>query len=144
MTLELLGYAESDGRQYHLTTRVLKLGFSYLSSASLPVVAQLVLERITERVHESSSLSVIDQDQIVYLARSPAKRVMSVGLSVGSRLPAYCTAMGWFLASVASARFAANGLPAPRREAPRVKLDYRQGRIDRDHSPRARGWFCPD
>ncbi|HSM86158.1 MAG TPA: IclR family transcriptional regulator C-terminal domain-containing protein [Candidatus Limnocylindrales bacterium] len=94
MTLQTLGYAESNGRVYRLKTRVLKLGFSYLSSASLPGIAQPVLEQVTEQVHESSSLSVLDGDQIVYVARSTAKRVMSVGLSVGSRLPCYCTSMG--------------------------------------------------
>lgn len=94
ITLELLGYAEYTGRVYRLKTRVLKLGFSYLSSTSLPTIAQPILEQVTEAVHESSSLSVLDGDQIVYLARSSAKRVMSVGLSVGSRLPAYCTSMG--------------------------------------------------
>lgn len=97
MTLQVLGYAESNGPTYRLTTRVLRLGFSYLSSASLPVLAQPVLERITEIVHESSSVSVLDGDEIVYLARSTAKRVMSVGLSVGSRLPAYCSSMGRIL-----------------------------------------------
>jgi IclR family pca regulon transcriptional regulator len=94
MTLESLGYAESLGRVYRLKTRVLKLGFSYLSSTSLPTLAQPILERVTEVLHESSSLSVLEGDEIVYLARSAAKRVMSVGLSVGSRLPAYCTSMG--------------------------------------------------
>ncbi len=94
ITLEQLGYAEYTGKVYRLKTRVLKLGFSYLTSTSLPTIAQPILEQVTEAVHESSSLSVLDEDQIVYLARSSAKRVMSVGLSVGSRLPAYCTSMG--------------------------------------------------
>lgn len=94
ITLEMLGYVESSGRTYRLKTRVLKLGFSYLASSSLATMAQPTLERITELVHESSSLSVLDGDQIVYVGRSIAKRVMSVGLSIGSRLPAYCTAMG--------------------------------------------------
>ena len=102
MTLRRLGYAESNGPNYRLTTRVLRLGFSYLSSASLPALAQPVLERITETVHESSSLSVADGDEIVYIARSTAKRVMSVGLSVGSRLPAYCTSMGRVLLAALS------------------------------------------
>jgi IclR family transcriptional regulator, pca regulon regulatory protein len=94
ITLEQLGYAEYTGRVYRLKTRVLKLGFSYLTSTSLPAIAQPILERITDAVQESSSLSVLEGDEIVYLARSAAKRVMSVGLSVGSRLPAYCTSMG--------------------------------------------------
>jgi IclR family pca regulon transcriptional regulator len=94
ITLELLGYVESSGRTYRLKTRVLTLGFSYLSSNSLPAIVQPTLEHITELVHESSSLGVLDGDQVVYIGRSTAKRVMSVGLSVGSRLPAYCTSLG--------------------------------------------------
>jgi len=99
LTLQMLGYIESSGSSYRLTARALRLGFSYLSSASLPALAQPILERITEAVHESSSLSVLEGDEIVYIARSAAKRVMSVGLSVGSRLPAYCTSMGRILLS---------------------------------------------
>ena len=94
ITLQLLGYAESDGRHYRLKTRVLRLGFAYLSSTSLPTLAQPLLERITETVHESASLSTLDGDQIVYLARSATKRVISINLSAGNRLPAYCTSMG--------------------------------------------------
>jgi IclR family transcriptional regulator, pca regulon regulatory protein len=94
VTLESLGYAETGGRVYNLKTSVLKLGFSYLSSASLPGMAQPLAERLSEAVHESSSVSVLDADEIVYLARASAKRVMSIGLSIGSRLPAYCTSMG--------------------------------------------------
>jgi IclR family pca regulon transcriptional regulator len=94
LTLKMLGYVEENGRLFHLKMRVLRLGFAYLSSASLPSIAQPVLENVTSIVHESSSLSVLEGDQITYLARSVTKRVMSVGLSVGSRLPAYCTSMG--------------------------------------------------
>jgi IclR family pca regulon transcriptional regulator len=97
LTLEMLGYAESSRRLYHLKTRVLKLGLSYLSSTSVIAIAQPVLERITGVLGESASMSMLDGDQIVYVARSAASRVLSVGLSVGSRLPAYCTSMGRIL-----------------------------------------------
>jgi IclR family pca regulon transcriptional regulator len=108
MTLESLGYAECTGRVYRLKTRVLRLGFSYLSSTSLPAIAQPILEQVTEAVHESSSLCVLEGDEIVYLGRAAAKRVMSVGLSVGSRLPAYCTSMGRvMLATLPEAQLAA-------------------------------------
>jgi IclR family transcriptional regulator, pca regulon regulatory protein len=108
LTLEALGYVEASGRTYRLKTRVLKLGFSYLTANSLPAMAQPTLEQITELVHESSSLSVLDGDQIVYIARSSAKRVMSVGLSIGSRLPAYCTSLGRvLLAALPEANLAA-------------------------------------
>jgi IclR family pca regulon transcriptional regulator len=94
VTLEALGYARDDGRTYTLSTAVLKLGFSYLSSASLPALAQPLIERLSEDIHESVSVSVLEGDQIVYIARASTKRVMSVALSIGSRLPAYCTSMG--------------------------------------------------
>jgi IclR family transcriptional regulator, pca regulon regulatory protein len=99
ITLELLGYATHSGPYYRLGSRVLRLGFSFLSSHSLPSLAAPILEEITSSIHESSSLSVLEGDEIVYLARSAARRVMSVSLSVGSRLPAYCTSMGRVLLS---------------------------------------------
>jgi IclR family transcriptional regulator, pca regulon regulatory protein len=99
ITLELLGYVEDDGRVYRLKSRLLRLGFSYLSSSSLATLAQPILENLSERVHESCSVGVLEDDQMVYVARATVKRVMSVGLSVGSRLPAFCTAMGRVLVS---------------------------------------------
>lgn len=94
VTLDALGYARTDGRTYTLSTAVLKLGFSYLSSSSLASVAQTVLERMSEDIHESVSVSVLEGDEIVYVARASTKRVMSISLSIGSHLPAYCTSMG--------------------------------------------------
>ena len=102
LTLELLGYAESDGRVYRLNSRVMRLGFSYLSSSSHATLAQPILEHLIELVHESSSLGVLEGDEVVYVARASAKRVMSIGLSVGSRFPAYCTSMGRVLLSALS------------------------------------------
>lgn len=94
LTLELLGYVERSRQVYRLKTQILRLGFSYLSSSTVVEAAQPVLERITEKLHESSSMSMLDSDQIVYVARSAASRILAAGLSVGSRLPAYCTSMG--------------------------------------------------
>jgi IclR family pca regulon transcriptional regulator len=108
LTLELLGYAEARGRVFRLKTSILNLGFSYLSSSSLPAIAQPVLEALTEVLHESSSMSVLDGDQIVYVARSATKRVMSIGVAVGTRLPAFCTSMGRvMLAALPAEEFAA-------------------------------------
>jgi IclR family transcriptional regulator, pca regulon regulatory protein len=94
LTLELLGYVERSRQVYRLKTQVLRLGFSYLSSSSVVEAARPVLEHITEQLHESCSMSMLDSGQIVYVARSAASRVLAAGLSVGSRLPAYCTSMG--------------------------------------------------
>lgn len=93
-TLAKLGYVASDGRAYSLTPKILTLGFSYLSSTRLAETAQPLLERVSAAVQESCSLAVLDGDEIVYVARSATRRIMSVSLNIGSRLPAYCTSMG--------------------------------------------------
>lgn len=94
LTLELLGYVEHSRQVYRLTTQVLRLGFSFLSSSTVVEAARSVLERISEQLHESSSMSMLDGGEIVYVARAAASRILAAGLSVGSRLPAYCTSMG--------------------------------------------------
>lgn len=94
LTLARLGYAETDGKQFALTPLVLRLGYAYLSAASLPRLAQPVLEEIGERTQEVASLAVLDGTEIIFLARSAHRRILSVNTSVGTRLPAYCTAMG--------------------------------------------------
>jgi IclR family pca regulon transcriptional regulator len=94
LTLTRLGYAETDGRRFRLTARILRLGFAYLSTAPLPRLVQPFLERLSEATGESCSASVLDGDEIVYVARASQRRVLSISLSVGSRLPAYCSSMG--------------------------------------------------
>lgn len=94
LTLTDLGYVRTDGRLFSLTPRVLELGYAYLSGLSLPEVAQPHLERLVAAVKESSSLSVLDGDDIVYVARVPTGRIMAVAINVGTRFPAYATAMG--------------------------------------------------
>ena len=102
LTLELLGYVRRSRQVFHLKSQVLRLGFSYLSSSSVVESARPVLERITEQVRESSSMSMLDGGEIVYVARSAASRVLAAGLSVGSHLPAYCTSMGRVLLAALS------------------------------------------
>ena len=94
LTLVRLGYMNvSDGR-FSLSPRVLELGYAYLSSLTLPQVAQPHMEALVAIVNESSSISVLDDLEIVYVARVPTRRIMSITLSVGTRLPAYPTSMG--------------------------------------------------
>ena len=94
LTLTHLGYAEHDGKYFSLTPRVLRLGYAFLSSLTLPTRVQPFLERIAERLGESSSAAVLDDVDVVYVGRAATRRIMSVGLAVGSRLPAYCTSLG--------------------------------------------------
>lgn len=93
-TLTRLKYADFDGRYFSLSPRILRLGYAYLSSTALPTRLQPYLERISEETGESSSAAVLDGDEIVYIARAATRRIMSIGLGVGSRLPAYCTSLG--------------------------------------------------
>lgn len=94
LTLEDLGYVRTDGRLFSLTPRVLELGYAYLSSITLPEVAQPHLERLVAEVHESSSVSVLDGEDVVYVARVATSRIMTVSITVGTRFPAYATSMG--------------------------------------------------
>ncbi len=93
-TLAQLGYVSGADGIYELTPRILSLGYAYLSAMPLARIAQPVLERVSERLHESCSIAVLDGDEIVYVARAATQRILSIGLGVGSRLPAYCTSMG--------------------------------------------------
>jgi IclR family transcriptional regulator, pca regulon regulatory protein len=94
LTLVKLGYVHfADGR-FSLRPRVLDLGYAYLSSLSLPEVAQPHMEALVAQVNESSSISVLDDTEVVYVVRVPTRRIMSITLAVGTRLPAYATSMG--------------------------------------------------
>ncbi len=99
LTLADLGYVRTDGRWFTLSPRILELGYAYLSSLSLPEVAEPHLERLVAEVHESSSVSVLDGEDIVYVARVPTARIMTVSINVGTRFPAYATSMGRVLLS---------------------------------------------
>jgi IclR family transcriptional regulator, pca regulon regulatory protein len=94
LTLVDLGYVRTDGKLFELTPRVLDLGYAYLSSISLPGVAEPHLEHLVAETHESSSMSVLDGRDIVYVARVPTSRIMTVAINVGTRFPAYATSMG--------------------------------------------------
>lgn len=94
LTLVHLGYVRIDGRAFSLRPRVLELGYAYLSGLTLTDVVQPHLDELVGRLNESSSVTVLDGDDIVYVARVPTKRIMTVVIAVGTRFPAYATSMG--------------------------------------------------
>jgi len=94
LTLVELGYVRTDGKYFELTSKVLQLGYSYLSSATLPQLIEPVLEELSVQVHESASASILDGSEIVYIARVHTRSIMRVGISVGTRFPAATTSMG--------------------------------------------------
>jgi IclR family pca regulon transcriptional regulator len=94
LTLVHLGYVRTDGRIFALRPRVLELGYAYLSTLGLDDVAAPHMEQLVASTKESSSVSVLDGDDIVYVVRVPTSRIMAVTIAVGMRFPAYPTSMG--------------------------------------------------
>jgi IclR family transcriptional regulator, pca regulon regulatory protein len=93
-TLAELGYVEQRGRQFSLSPSILRLGFAYLATQSWIERAVPLMKELSERLRESCSAAILQGAEVVYVARVPTRRIMSVGISVGSRLPAFHTAVG--------------------------------------------------
>ena len=94
LTLVALDYAESDGKYFWLSPRVLRLGYAYLSTASIPKMVQPILDRIGEKTKEVTSLAALSDGEVIFLARSSTRRMVAATSNVGLRLPAYCSAAG--------------------------------------------------
>jgi IclR family pca regulon transcriptional regulator len=99
LTLEHLGYVRSNGREFALSPGVLELGFGYLDSLNLTDLAMPLLEALARKLNQSSSMAVLDGQSIVYVLRVPGRRIMSVRLGVGARLPACSASLGRVLLS---------------------------------------------
>ncbi|MCR2808528.1 MULTISPECIES: IclR family transcriptional regulator C-terminal domain-containing protein [unclassified Microbacterium] len=156
LTLETLGYVRGlpgagnggitgGNRAFSLTPRVLELGFSYLSSLSLPEIVQPHLEALSREVGESVSAAVLDGADIVYIARVPTRRIMSVRITIGTRFPAYATSMGRVLLAglpdaAAAAAVAASDL-ASLTDRTITDPGALRGELDR---VRAQGWAVID
>jgi IclR family pca regulon transcriptional regulator len=94
ITLERMGYVRGSGGRWSLTPRVLSIGQHYTESHALIELAQPHLLELVEQTHESASLATLDGDEVVYVARVPVRRIMSINVSVGTRVPAHATSMG--------------------------------------------------
>jgi IclR family pca regulon transcriptional regulator len=100
LTLQHMGYVATDGKLFWLTPRVLRLGQSYLESARLPRIVQPFLQRVTSGTQEIAYVSVLDGEDIVYIARNGSNRSMNTGFVLGSRVPAQVTAAGLLMLSM--------------------------------------------
>ena len=94
LTLQHLGYIRAEGRAFFLSPKVLELGYSYLGSLNLTDLTQPIVEDLSRQLNESCSLAVLDGSDIVYVVRVPVRRIMTVSLGVGARLPAFCASLG--------------------------------------------------
>lgn len=117
LTLVDLGYMSTDGKRFSLRPRILDLGYSYLSGLSLPAIAEPHLEHLVSQTGESSSMAVLDGHDIIYVARVPTSRIMTVSINVGTRFPAYATSLGRVLLAA---------MPAEERRAWIADADLRE------------------
>ncbi|MDE1179257.1 IclR family transcriptional regulator C-terminal domain-containing protein [Paraburkholderia sp.] len=94
LTLEHLGYVQGDGKMFWLTPRVLRVGWSYFDSARLPKTVQPYLQQLSATINESVYVSVLDEWELVFIARNGTSRVMTTGFVLGARMPAPLTSPG--------------------------------------------------
>jgi IclR family pca regulon transcriptional regulator len=117
ITLNALGYLSDERGRFTLTPRVLRLGYSYLSSQPLWALARPYVEAVSGETGETASLAVLDAGMIVYVLRVVAPRLLHDALTVGTRLPAYCASMGRVLIA---------GLPEPELDRYFRETEFRQ------------------
>ncbi len=121
LTLQALGYLESDGKRFWMLPKSLLVAHAFLASRATPSLAQPLLDALSERTRESASLGKMLGDDAIIIARSTARRSLSTGLGIGSRLPGYCSAMG----RVLLASLPADEAEARVRAMPRRRLSPR-------------------
>lgn len=144
-TLVTLGYVRENRREFALTPRVLELGFSYLSALSLPEVMQPHLETLSAKLAESVSAAVLADTEIVYVARVPTRRIMTVGITIGKRFPAYATSMGRVLLAALSPEDQAATIADtdPQKLTDRTLTDH-EGLLDELARVGEQGWALVD
>jgi IclR family pca regulon transcriptional regulator len=104
LTLEALGYVRFDGKAFKLAPRALNLGYAYLSSLPLWKVAQPIMKDVVDELQESCALGVLDDHDVVYIARLPPKHLSFIPVNLGTRMPAHLNAMGQVLLAELSAK----------------------------------------
>ncbi|MES2481710.1 MAG: IclR family transcriptional regulator C-terminal domain-containing protein [Pseudomonadota bacterium] len=141
LTLQTLGYVESDGKLFSLTPRILDLGFAYLSSMPMWNVAEPVMDVLVEQVKESCSAAVLEGTDIVYVLRVSTRKIMRNSLGIGSRLPAYCTSMGrMLLAGLSDDEVLALLAVSPMEPRTRHTLTDPQAVLAKVRQARRQGW----
>ena len=141
LTLESLNFLHSDGKRFWVAPRTLLLARPYLASRPAPQLAQPILDTLAERTRQSASLATLVDDEVLIIARSTGRRTLSTGLGIGSRLPAYCSALGRALLSKKSEKHIACYLRSVSFEAWTPKTsDTPEAAYEEIRLCRARGW----
>lgn len=144
-TLRVLGYLESDGKRFWMAPRALLVAHAYLSSRPTPQLAQPLLDALSERTRQSASLGKLLDEDVIIIARSTARRSLSTGLGIGSRLPAYCSAIGRVLLAGLPPAEAARRVRAMQRVPLTPRTIYRFDEVlARVRQCREQGWAGND
>ncbi|WP_372617956.1 IclR family transcriptional regulator C-terminal domain-containing protein [Falsiroseomonas sp.] len=146
LTLTHAGYAETDGKRFALTPRLLELGHAVMAGSSVWDIARPVLAGLSERLGESCYGAVLDGADVLYVLHIPsARHLINVDLRVGSRTPAYCTSVGRVLLAGLTPAAAERVLASARPEPRTPKTVTAKGRLlEAVEQARRQGWCIVD
>ena len=145
LTLEELGYVRNQDNLYSLTPKVVDLGMAYVSALGLHGAAKPHMENLAKEVDQSISLAELDGSDIVYTGRVEVPKIISVGVTVGARLPSASTALGRVLLAAVADSELHNVLSTPSLSMyiPRTRFTAEQIR-PRLQTVREQGWAESD
>jgi IclR family pca regulon transcriptional regulator len=144
-TLHALDYLESDGKRFWVAPRALLVAHAYLASRPTPQLAQPLLDALAERTRQSASMGKLLDEDVIIISRSTARRSLSTGLGIGSRLPAYCSALGRVLLASLPAAEAERRVRAMPRVALTAKTIHEADAVlERLERCRREGWAGAD
>lgn len=145
LTLQQLGYLDSDGKRFWMLPRALLVTHAFIASRPMPSLAQPLLDALSERTRESATLGQMLDDDVIVIARSTARRSLSTGLGIGARLPLYCSATGRVLLAGLPEHEAARRLQAmPRPAFTRHTVTDASRLLDLLNRCREQGWASSD
>jgi IclR family pca regulon transcriptional regulator len=145
ITLEQLGYVRTDGRGFALTPRVLELGMAYVHSLNMWDVARPHMEKLVAQTNESTSMAQLDGSDIVYVARVAVPKIVTLGVTIGTRFPAPPTSMGKVLLAALPPAAVADVLAEPSRSG--ITPRWRPSAAELEtalREVRAKGWALAD
>jgi IclR family pca regulon transcriptional regulator len=144
-TLLALDYLESDGKRFWVAPRALLVAHAYIASRPTPQLAQPLLDALAERTRQSASMGKLLDDDVIIIARSTGRRSLATGLGIGSRLPAYCSALGRVvLASLPPAEAARRVRSMPRPALTDKTIHEADAVLERVDRCRREGWAGAD
>lgn len=141
ITLVNLGYAQALDNRFYLTPKVLSLGYSYMTARDSWEITTTLLRELSKQTNESSSIAKLVGEEIVYIGRVPANKIMNISLNIGTHLPAYATSMGKLLLAQKSEEALQEFFATAKLEALTPNTTYKEVDLRREFEEiREKGW----